>query len=63
MDKHKRVSRWTTKQPENPPQRIESGDVEILKCLARYTLLTNSDIAALTGRSYKVISRRTLRLD
>jgi hypothetical protein len=59
MDTRKRLSRWTTRQPENPPYRLEPGDYEILKCLARYTLATNRDIAALTNRSYKVICRRT----
>jgi hypothetical protein len=57
-----RTSRWTTRQPDNPPHRLEPGDVEILKCLARYTLATNRDIAAYTNRSYKVICRRTQRL-
>jgi hypothetical protein len=62
MDTRKRTSRWTTRQPENPPYRLEPGDFEILKCLARYTLSTNRDIAALTNRSYKVICRRTQKL-
>jgi hypothetical protein len=62
MDTRKRISRWTTRQPENPLYRLEQGDLEILKCLARYTLSTNRDIAALTNRSYKVICRRTQKL-
>jgi hypothetical protein len=33
-----------------------------LKCLGRYTLATNREIAALTNRSYKVICRRTQKL-
>jgi hypothetical protein len=62
MDTRKRTSRWTTRQPNDPPCRLEPGDVEILKCLARYGLATNRDIAACTNRSYKVICRRTQRL-
>jgi hypothetical protein len=62
MDTRKRISRWTTRQPEHPPYRLESGDFEILKCLGRYTLATNREIAALTNRSYKVICRRTQKL-
>jgi hypothetical protein len=39
-----------------------SGDIEILKCFARYPLLTINDVAALVGRSYTAVAARTNKL-
>jgi len=59
-------SRWTTKPVTRGGELVSirpnvPGDIEILKCLGRYTVLTAQDIAALTRRSYgAVIARLSL---
>jgi hypothetical protein len=56
-------SRWTT-HPIKRGDRLVStrhnvaGDIEILKCLGRYSVLTAADIAALTRRSYRAVIAR-----
>lgn len=56
-------SRWSTHPIKRGGKVVSirpkvAGDIEILKCLGRYSLLTPEDIAALTGRSYKAIIAR-----
>lgn len=59
-------SRWSTKPVTRAGEIVSirpnvPGDIEILKCLGRYTVLTAEDIAALTRRSYgAVIARLSL---
>jgi hypothetical protein len=56
-------SRWTT-HPIKRGDRLVStrhnvaGDIEILKCLGRYSVLTAVDIAAITKRSYGAVIAR-----
>src|SRR5712664_3956027 len=56
-------SRWSTNPIKRDGQIVSirpnvAGDVEILKCLGRYTVLTADDIAALTRRSYSAVIAR-----
>lgn len=56
-------SRWSTSPIKRDGQLVSIrpnavGDIEILKCLGRYAVLTAPDIAALTRRSYGAIIAR-----
>jgi len=56
-------SRWSTNPIKRDGQIVSirpnvAGDIEILKTLGRYTLLTADDIAALTQRSYGAVIAR-----
>ena len=56
-------SRWSTNPIKRDGQVVSirpnvTGDIEILKCLGRYTVLTADDIAALTRRSYRAVIAR-----
>ena len=60
-------SRWTTHPILKNGQIVATkpnvaGDIEILKALGRYTLLTANDLAALTKRSYGAIIQRLNKL-
>jgi hypothetical protein len=62
-----RNSRWTNSPIRRNGQIVATkpnvaGDIEILKCLGRYPLLTIGDIAALTARSYRAVAARTNKL-
>jgi hypothetical protein len=62
-----RNSRWTTKAITKNGQIVGTkpntpGDVDILKWLGRYTLLTIPDLCALTKRSYQAVAARTNKL-
>jgi hypothetical protein len=56
-------SRWSTHPIKRGGQVVSirpnvAGDIEILRALGRYTVLTADDIAALTRRSYKAVVAR-----
>jgi hypothetical protein len=56
-------SRWSTNPIKRDGQVVSirpnvAGDIEILKALGRYTLLSADDIAALTRRSYGAVIAR-----
>src|ERR1700682_4002619 len=56
-------SRWNTNPIKRGGEIVSIrhnliGDIEILKCLGRYTVLTPQDIAALTRRSYGAVIAR-----
>ena len=56
-------SRWSTNPIKRDGQVVSirphvAGDIEILKCLGRYTVLTATDISALTRRSYGAVIAR-----
>ena len=56
-------SRWSTNPIRRGGQLVSirpnvAGDIEILKCLGRYSVLTAEDIAALTKRSYGAVIAR-----
>jgi hypothetical protein len=56
-------SRWSTSPIKRGGEVVSirpnvPGDIEILKCLGRYTVLTAKDIAALTRRSYGAVIAR-----
>ena len=56
-------SRWSTNPIKRDGQIASirpnvAGDIEILKSLGRYTVLTADDIAALTRRSYRAVIAR-----
>jgi hypothetical protein len=56
-------SRWSTNPIKRGGEVVSirpnvPGDIEILKCLGRYTVLTAEDIAALTKRSYGAVIAR-----
>src|SRR6267378_7636606 len=56
-------SRWSTNPIRRDGQIVSirpnvAGDIEILKCLGRYPVLTAEDIAALTKRSYGAVIAR-----
>lgn len=56
-------SRWSTNPIKRDGQVVSirpnvAGDIEILKCLGRHTVLTAEDIAALTKRSYGAVIAR-----
>lgn len=56
-------SRWSTNPIKRDGQVVSirpntPGDIEILKCLGRYSVLTAEDIAALTKRSYGAVIAR-----
>jgi hypothetical protein len=56
-------SRWSTHPIKRGGEIVSirpnvAGDIEILKCLGRYTVLTAQDIAALTKRSYGAVIAR-----
>jgi hypothetical protein len=56
-------SRWSTNPIKRRGEVVSirpnaPGDIEILKCLGRYTVLTAEDIAALTRRSYGAVIAR-----
>ncbi|ANV99326.1 hypothetical protein [Bradyrhizobium icense] len=57
-------SRWTNHPIKRDGQVVSirphvAGDLEILKCLGRYPVLTPQDISALTQRSYGAVIART----
>ncbi|HSE37310.1 MAG TPA: hypothetical protein VLG74_08415 [Blastocatellia bacterium] len=56
-------SRWSTNPIKRAGQVVSirpnvPGDIEILKCLGRYPVLTADDLAALTQRSYGAVIAR-----
>src|SRR6202051_3284554 len=56
-------SRWSTNPIKRGGEVVSIrpnvvGDIEILKCLGRYTVLASDDIAALTNRSYRAVIAR-----
>jgi hypothetical protein len=56
-------SRWSTNPIKRHGEVVSirpnvPGDIEILKCLGRHTVLTGEDIAALTKRSYGAVIAR-----
>lgn len=56
-------SRWSTNPIRRGGEVVSirpnvAGDIEILKCLGRYPVLTAEDIAALTRRSYSAVIAR-----
>src|SRR5262249_46741436 len=62
-----RNDRWTTKPIKKDARIVGTkpntpGDLDILKYLGRYALLTIHDLCALTGRSYQAVAARTNKL-
>jgi hypothetical protein len=62
-----RNSRWSTAAIKRNGQIVATkpnvaGDIEILKCFGRYSLLTIEDLCGLTNRSYPAIAARTNKL-
>jgi hypothetical protein len=56
-------SRWSTNPIKRDGQIVSirpnvAGDIEILKCLGQYTVLTAEDVAALTRPCYGAIIAR-----
>lgn len=56
-------SRWSTNPIKRDGQVVSTrphvaGDIEILKCLARYSVLTTADVSALVQRSYGAVIAR-----